>query len=216
MAIYRRDIRQVTKASASTGKIPTKGEELPDLLRTCSREELQKFILDYSKEQPGLHDALQDFLLPSESSGGYPDYDKLVKELLETGSDAIDDYNKKHYNPLTHIVNELNRLIWKAKHYAGKNQYKEALDIALAVLEQVALAIDDVYDHDGELVFLCNDAESIVEEIVKSDIPHPLLHATVSKLKELGKIDNFEAIHNKQPRGTAPRYVIPDTKDINF
>lgn len=185
MAIYRRDIRQATKASASTGKIPTKEEELLDLLRMSSREELQQFILDYSKEQPGLHDALQDFLLPSESSAGYPDYNKLVKELFETGSDAIDD--------LDHIVNELNRLIWKAERHTGKNQSKEALDIALAVMEQAALSIDNIYDHDGELVFLCNDAESVVEEIIKSDIPHPLLHDIVTKLKELREIGNFEA-----------------------
>jgi hypothetical protein len=70
-----------------------------------SKEELIKFIIDYSKEQPGLHDALQDFLLPPENSPGY----------------------------------------------------------------------------------------IVVDEIIRSDIPHDLLHDIVAKLNELRQIENFEA-----------------------
>lgn len=56
MAIYRRDIRQVAKKFE---------EKLTDLLWMCSREELLQFVIDYAKEQPGIHDKLQEFLLAS-------------------------------------------------------------------------------------------------------------------------------------------------------
>jgi len=72
MAIYRRDIRQLAKAPASTNKAPAKKMELPVLLMMCGDEELRQFIIHYAKEQPGIHDALQDYLLPGQQSAGYP------------------------------------------------------------------------------------------------------------------------------------------------
>ncbi len=56
METYQRDIRQVAKAPE---------EKLTDLLWMCSREELLQFVIDYAKEQPGIHDKLQEFLLAS-------------------------------------------------------------------------------------------------------------------------------------------------------
>ena len=110
MAIYRRDIRQLAKAPASTNKAPAKKMELPVLLMMCSDEELRQFIIHYAKEQPGIHDALQDYLLPGQQSAGYPDYYKQVKELLKTARNA-GDYRKRDGNSLDRVVGELNSLI---------------------------------------------------------------------------------------------------------
>jgi len=192
MAIYRRDIRQIAKAPASTNKAPAKKMELPVLLMMCSDEELRQFIIHYAKEQPGIHDALQDYLLPGQQSAGYPDYHKQVKELLKTARNE-GDYRKRDGNSLDRVVGELNSLIWKAERYAEVFRYKEALDIALAVMEQIALSVDDIYDHDGELVYACNEAESVVDEIIRSDIPASLLETVVTRLKELHRIATFEA-----------------------
>ena len=192
MAIYRRDIRQVTKASAPANKELAKKENLLDLLLMSSKEELIKFIIDYSKEQPGLHDTLQDFLLPPENSPRNTNYDTFIEELLNDGREAM-KYHSRHDNPLDQIVDELERLVWKAERYADRSQYNEALVIAFAVMEHVALSMDDFHDHDGELVLVCNDAESVVDEIIRSDIPHDLLHDVVAKLNKLREIDNFEA-----------------------
>lgn len=183
MAIYRRDIRQVAKKFE---------EKLTDLLWMCSREELQQFIIGYAKEQPDIHDALQNFLLPDVGSTGYPDYKKRVTQLLKAGQDDR-GFRKGADDGLTSIVDELNRMIWKAERYAGKRQYKEALGITLTVMEQIALSVDNIYDHDGELVYTCNEAESVVEEIIKGDIPDALLETIVPRLKELREIDTFEA-----------------------
>jgi hypothetical protein len=143
MAIYRRDIRQVAKKFE---------EKLTDLLWMCSREELQQFIIGYAKEQPDIHDALQNFLLPDVGSTGYPDYKKRVTQLLKAGQDDR-GVRKGADDGLTSIVDELDRMIWKAERYAGKRQYKEALGITLTVMEQIALSVDNIYDHDGELVY---------------------------------------------------------------
>ncbi len=192
MAIYRRDIRQIAKAPASTNKAPAKKIELPVLLMMCSDEELRQFIIHYAKEQPGIHDALQDYLLPGQQSAAYPDYPKQVKVLLKTARNA-GDYRERDGNGLDRVVGELNALIWKAERYAEECRYKEALDIALAVMEQIALSVDEICDHDGELVYACNEAESVVDEIIRSDIPASLLETVVSRLKELHRIDTFEA-----------------------
>lgn len=194
MAIYKRNIKQASKeAAASTGNKLTKEEELQALLRMCSPEELSRFIADYSKEQPGVHEALRNFILPSEKSKGYPDYNKQVNRLFDNAIKALDYHDLKHPGRLAFLVEELDRLIWKAERHAEREQYKEATDIALAVMKHSALSIEDIYDHDGELVFACNEAESIVEEVIKSDIPNALLQGIVNRLKVFQKEDIFEA-----------------------
>jgi len=91
MAIYKRNIKQASKeAAASTGNKLTKEEELQALLRMCSPEELSRFIADYSKEQPGVHEALRNFILPSKKSKGYPDYNKQVNRLFDNAIKALD------------------------------------------------------------------------------------------------------------------------------
>ena len=91
MAIYKRNIKQASKGTAaSTGNMLTREEELQALLRMCSPEEFSHFIADYSKEQPGVHEALQDFILPSKKSKGYPDYNKQVNRLFDNAIKALD------------------------------------------------------------------------------------------------------------------------------
>lgn len=114
MAIYRRDIRQLAKAPASTNKAPAKKMELPVLLMMCGDEELRQFIIHYAKEQPGIHDALQDYLLPGQQSTAYPDYPKQVKELLKTARNA-GDYRERDGNVFSIISYKLSRLKYPKK-----------------------------------------------------------------------------------------------------
>src|SRR5690554_3303471 len=193
MAIYKRNIKQASKeAAASTGNNLTREEELQALLRMCSPEELSRFIVDYSKVQPDIQNRLRDFMLPSVDDKEYPDYFEGIEQLFTEEMKALDYFDLKDPGRLTFLMEELGRWIWKAERYTERMQFKEAVDISRAVMEHIAICIDDIHDHDRELIFVCNEAESVVEKVIRSDIPSTLLQYIVNRLKVFQEEDIFE------------------------
>lgn len=191
--MYQRNRKLLlTGAAASTDNNLTREEELQALLRMCNPEELSRFIVDYSKVQPDMQNRLRDFMLPSVKDKGYPDYLEWIEQLFTEEMKALDYFDLKDPGRLTFLMEELGRLIWKAERYTERMQFKEAVDISLAVMEHIGISIDEIHDHYGELIFVCNEAESVVEKVIRSDIPSTLLQYIVNRLKVFQEEDIFE------------------------
>jgi hypothetical protein len=167
-------LEQKTKKNKSTkppAKRKTVTEKLSDLLDNLSSEDLKIFISEQSLKDSSFRQTfmLKFAHLTEKESKEF--YAKQVKAILRSSSDK---YGFVSWAQARFINKSVNELLITANKHLGDNNFKSAILISCAVLEEMTKALQFVDDSNGDIGANINTAFGLLFEIASSKIPEDI------------------------------------------
>ena len=137
-----------TKAGQTTNvsKRKTNGQQVDELLDNILHEELKQFVREKAADNPPLRNFFLDSFAQHNSGESKEFYVKQVKSILRTASDRNGYIN---WSTSGLVGREVNNLLASAQNQIEKGNYKSAVFISTAVMEQITEALQFADDSNG-------------------------------------------------------------------
>ncbi|WP_418894043.1 hypothetical protein [Limibacterium fermenti] len=166
--------------------------DIETILQHMEKERLESFLIAHAKKHPEFLRELEQQALPKKKKRAKVDYKEEVKRCLS--SSQYDGYLDRYGHSMreSSVADELYDLTEKARFFAKEGSFEDALDILLSIMEEVAASYEEYEDYDGELAAACQEASSVLEEMLHYDIPPVLMELLIARLGRLIADDRFE------------------------
>jgi hypothetical protein len=155
------------KASAKKGKKKTAEEQVKDVLETISHEELKQFILEKAAQEPSFRNIFLTSFIHRSTGESKEFYARQVKSILRTAAGREGFIYRSQTGSVGRSVNEL--LISAQKQSENKN-YRSAVYICTALMEEMTVALQFSDDSNGDLSSIIYAAFDLLSGIAKEDL----------------------------------------------
>lgn len=154
-------------------KRKTVAEKVDDILEKATHEELKRFIRENVAYNPSFRESLLESFPQNKRVESKEFYAKQVKSILKSASGK---HNFINWSAASIVGNNIDKLIESAKNQVNIKNYKSAIYICTAVMEQMTEALQYSDDSNGDIGGAINSAyetlgtiahEQISEEIRK-------------------------------------------------
>jgi len=162
--------KKITKATSKAAPKKSVAEQINDILKVVSHEKLQDYIKEYCEKNASFRQLfLADFayLVMKENKSMYA---KKVKAILH----SVSHRGYIGYSEARFVGNATFDLIKSAEKHVESGNYRSAMYIACAVLEEMTKALEYSDDSNGDIGGCIDYAKEIMYNLVTKDIDEDL------------------------------------------
>ena len=167
--------------------IPGNSEAM-ELLKSMNEKEMQKFVREYAKKNPGFIKEVEKHIIAETV-----DYEKEVSDCFRVRERDL-SYNRYGYSDVESVIaGNISNLIDKQRLRLKNGYFETAVKAALSVMEEVGDCYEEYQDYDGELGSACQEAADFLAEIIEEHKLSPdLLSYITDKLGKLLKNNSYD------------------------
>lgn len=154
-------LRQAAKSPGQTS--------VEDVIKTLSAKQLREALLYSCDNYPQLRAELLIRYAPADK--GTKALPSLIRQALRKAGAGYGYIPWENMRPLVHT---LSTFIGRAQNDLDNGHYRQAADTALALIETLVPALEEIDDSDGHLGGSLEQAFDILQQLLTPALPHPL------------------------------------------
>jgi len=166
----KRSTKNDTKKNTTTKK-KTISEQIDEVLEKISHDDLKQFIIDKSAHNSPFRNLFLSSFAHQNTSESKELYAKQVKSILQTAAGREGFIYWNQAGNVGRLVGDLLNI--SQKHIENKN-YKSAVYICTAVMEEMTLAFDFADDSNGDIGGSINYAFDLLDTITNENLPNEI------------------------------------------
>ena len=171
LEVNKKTVIKRNNQNQGPAKRKTIAEQINEMLEKASHEELRQFIRDTTESNASFRNAFLASFAQHNSHESKEVYAKQVKSILSNaaGRDGFIDWSAAR-----HVGSAINNLLISAEKQVECNNYRSAVFISTAIMEQMTEALQFADDSNGDIGGSIDAAYDILSDIASRPLPEEI------------------------------------------
>ena len=171
LELEQKPVQAKPVAPKKSKKRKTIAEQIDELLEKATHDELKQFVREQATRNVVLRNMLLSSFARHNSDESKEFYEKQIKSLLRSAKDSDGFIN---WSDARHVDNAVDHLLESAKKQIDNRNYKSAVFICTAIMEQMVEALQYSDDSNGGIGGAINAAYDMIKNIAASQLPEDI------------------------------------------
>ncbi len=171
LELEQKPVQAKPVAPKKSKKRKTIADQIDELLEKATHDELKQFVREQATRNVVLRNMLLSSFARHNSDESKEFYEKQIKSLLRSAKDSDGFIN---WSDARHVDNAVDHLLESAKKQIDNRNYKSAVFICTAIMEQMVEALQYSDDSNGGIGGAINAAYDMIKNIAASQLPEDI------------------------------------------